>query len=100
MLTLQLIKEQRDRVISGLNKKHFNGAEEAINQVLDIDKQRRESQQQLDANLSEAKKMAAQIGGLMKEGKKDEANAIKEKVSEMKETNKQPRALVPRTTTW
>ena len=79
MLTLQLIKEQRDRVISGLNKKHFNGAEEAINQVLDIDKQRRESQQQLDANLSEAKKMAA----------KDEANAIKEKVSEMKETNKQ-----------
>ena len=44
MLTLQLIKEQRDRVISGLNKKHFNGAEEAINQVLDIDKQRRESQ--------------------------------------------------------
>ena len=89
MLTLQLIKEQRDRVISGLNKKHFNGAEEAINQVLDIDKQRRESQQQLDANLAEAKKMAAQIGGLMKEGKKEEANAIKEKVSEMKETNKQ-----------
>ena len=57
--------------------------------MLDIDKQRRESQQQLDANLSEAKKMAAQIGGLMKQGKKDEANAIKEKVSEMKETNKQ-----------
>ena len=27
MLTLQLIKEQRDRVISGLNKKHFNGAQ-------------------------------------------------------------------------
>ena len=79
MLTLQLIKEQRDRVISGLNKKHFNGAEEAINQVLDIDKQRRESQQQLDANLAEAKKMAAQIGGLMKEGKKEEANAIKKK---------------------
>ncbi len=94
MLTLQLIKEQRDRVISGLNKKHFNGAEEAINQVLDIDKQRRESQQQLDANLSEAKKMAAQIGGLMKEGKKDEANAIKEKVSEMKETNKQLEELM------
>ena len=89
MLTLQLIKEQRDRVISGLNKKHFNGAEEAINQVLAIDKQRRESQQQLDANLSEAKKMAAQIGGLMKQGKKDEADAIKQKVSEMKDTNKQ-----------
>ena len=89
MLTLQLIKEQRDRVINGLNKKHFNGAEEAINQVLAIDKQRRESQQQLDANLSEAKKMAAQIGGLMKQGQKDEAEAIKQKVSEMKETNKQ-----------
>ena len=67
---------------------------EAINQVLAIDKQRRESQQQLDANLADAKKMAAQIGKLMKEGKKDDANAIKEKVSEMKETNKQLEELM------
>jgi seryl-tRNA synthetase len=89
MLTLKLISEETERVISGLEKKHFSGARETIGQVLAIDKRRREAQQQLDQNLSEAKKMAAQIGGLMKEGKKAEAEAIKAQVSAMKETNKQ-----------
>ena len=89
MLTLKLITEETDRVIRGLEKKHFKNAKEAIDEVLAVDKQRREAQQQLDKNLSEAKKLAAQIGGLMKEGKKDEAEAIKAQVSEMKDTNKQ-----------
>ncbi len=89
MLTLKLITEETDRVIRGLEKKHFKGAKEAIDEVLAVDKRRREAQQKLDANLSEAKKMAAQIGGLMKEGKKAEAEAIKESVSKMKESNKQ-----------
>ena len=89
MLTLKLISEETERVIKGLEKKHFNGAREAIDQVLAVDKKRREAQQQLDSNLSEAKKMAAQIGALMKEGKRAEADAIKETVAKMKETNKQ-----------
>ena len=89
MLTLKLITEETDRVIRGLEKKHFKNAKEAIDEVLAVDKKRREAQQQLDKNLSEAKKMAAQIGGLMKEGKKDDAEAIKAQVSQMKETNKQ-----------
>ena len=89
MLTLKLITEETDRVIRGLEKKHFKGAKEAIDEVLAVDKRRREAQQQLDKNLAEAKKMAAQIGGLMKEGKRDEAEAIKLQVSQMKDTNKQ-----------
>ena len=89
MLTLKLITEETERVIRGLEKKHFKDAKVAIDEVLAVDKKRREAQQQLDKNLSEAKKMAAQIGGLMKEGKKDEAEAIKAQVSQMKETNKQ-----------
>ena len=89
MLTLKLITEETDRVIRGLEKKHFKNAKEAIDEVLAVDKRRREAQQQLDKNLAEAKKLAAQIGGLMKEGKKAEADAIKAQVSEMKDTNKQ-----------
>jgi seryl-tRNA synthetase len=89
MLTLKLINEETERVIRGLEKKHFPNAKEAIDNVLAIDKRRREAQQQLDSNLSEAKKMAAQIGALMKEGKRAEADAIKESVATMKETNKQ-----------
>ena len=54
MLTLKLISEQTDRVIKGLNKKHFPNAEETIKKVLEIDKERRETQQELDAKLCEA----------------------------------------------
>jgi seryl-tRNA synthetase len=89
MLTLKLITEETDRVIHGLEKKHFKNAKQAIDEVLAVDKRRREAQQQLDKNLAEAKKLAAQIGGLMKEGKKSEADAIKEKVSKMKDSNRQ-----------
>ena len=51
MLTLKLITEETDRVIRGLKKKHFKGAREAIDEVLAVDKKRREAQQQLDKNL-------------------------------------------------
>lgn len=85
MLTLKLISEETERVIKGLEKKHFNGAKETIDNVLALDKKRRETQQKLDRNLQECKLLSAQIGSLMKEKKADEANAIKEKVSILKE---------------
>lgn len=88
MLTLKLISEETERVIKGLEKKHFSGAKQAIYDVLALDKMRRETQQKLDAHLQEGKKKAAQIGSLMKEGKKDEANAIKESVAALKEESK------------
>ena len=89
MLTLKLITEETEHVIKGLEKKHFDNAKEAIEQVLAIDKRRREAQQKLDSNLSEAKKKAAEIGALMKQGKKDEADRVKETVASLKEANKQ-----------
>lgn len=88
MLTLKLISEETERVIKGLEKKHFNGAKEAIDNVLALDKTRRETQQKLDKNLQECKLLSAQIGSLMKEKKTDEANAIKEDVSKLKESAK------------
>ena len=88
MLTLKLISEETERVVRGLEKKHFEGAREAIDKVLAVDKRRREAQKDLDKNKQEAKKMAAEIGGLMKQGKKDEAEALKAKVSELKQTDK------------
>ncbi len=89
MLTLKLISEETERVIAGLEKKHFKGARQAIEEVLAVDKRRRETQQKLDNNLSEAKKMAAKIGQLMKQGLRDEAEQTKASVAQMKETNKQ-----------
>ena len=88
MLTLKLISEETDRVIKGLEKKHFKGAREAIEKVLEYDKLRREAQQKLDANKQQQNQLSKQIGSLMKEGKKDEAMAIKDQVADLKVADK------------
>lgn len=88
MLTLKLISEETERVIKGLEKKHFEGAREAVEKVLEYDKLRRESQQKLDANKQQQNLLSKQIGALMKEGKKEEACSIKEKVAELKSSDK------------
>jgi len=94
MLTLKLITEQTEHVIRGLEKKHFSGAREAIENVLAIDKRRREAQQQLDRTKQEAKQMAAQIGQLMKQGQREEAEKIKEEVAAYKQKDKELQELM------
>ncbi len=89
MLTLKLITDETERVLRGLEKKHFNGAKEAIDNVLAIDKRRRETQQLSDKTKQEAKQLAAQIGMLMKQGKKEEAEEAKAKVATLKQTDKE-----------
>ena len=88
MLTLKLISEETERVIKGLGKKHFKGAKEAIENVLEADRRRREAQAKSDKNKQEAKLMAAQVGTLMKQGKKEEAEEIKSKVAALKQSDK------------
>lgn len=92
MLTLKLISEDTEHVIKGLEKKHFDGAREAIEKVLDFDRQRREAQQKLDANKQQQNQLSKQIGSLMKSGKKDEADAIKQQVADLKASDKELQA--------
>ncbi len=88
MLTLQAINANPEEVIAKLAKKHFN-AEEPINRVIELDKERRAAQAARDNQAAQLNKLAAEIGGLMKQGKKEEAEAIKAQVAEIKESNKQ-----------
>lgn len=88
MLTLKLITEETKRVVKGLEKKHFPNAREAVEKVLEYDKIRRETQQKLDSNKQQQNKLSKQIGGLMKEGKRDEAEKIKAQVAELKADDK------------
>ena len=88
MLTLKLISEETERVIKGLEKKHFKGAKDAVEKVLETDKRRREAQQKLDKNKQEANSMSKQIGMLMKDGKTQEAEEVKAKVAVYKENDK------------
>ena len=88
MLTIKQITEDKEAVIRGLEKKHFTGAREAIDAVLEADGRRKAAQAQLDNLLAEAKTISKQIGALMKEGKADEAAAARERVAEIKEQTK------------
>lgn len=88
MLTLKVITEKTDEVLRGLEKKHFKGAQEAIDKVLELDKKRRAAQNELDRNLAEVNALSKSIGKLMKEGNKAEAESARAKVSEIKEGNK------------
>lgn len=87
MLTLKTISENPEEVVRKLARKHFDG-KEIIEKVIEADKLRKQSQTTLDAGLSEVNSLSKQIGMLMKEGKKDEAEAAKTRVAELKVENK------------
>lgn len=88
MLTIKQITDDTEKVIRGLEKKHFANAKETIEQVLQLDSKRRNAQGQLDKNLAEVNATSKTIGMLMKEGKKEEAEAAKARVAEIKEASK------------
>ena len=94
MLTIKQITEDTDKVIRGLEKKHFANAKETIAKVLELNDQRRSAQNQLDKNLSEVNSTSKAIGALMKEGKKEEAEAAKARVAEIKEISKELQATM------
>lgn len=89
MLTIKQITESYDAVIKGLEKKHFKNAVETINEVIEKNNQRKTTQSVLDANLSEVNALSKQIGMMMKDGKKVEAEQARARVAELKEANKQ-----------
>ena len=87
MLTLKVITENTDEVIRRLAKKHFD-AKELIAKIIEADKKRRATQLSLDNSLAELNTISKSIGMLMKEGKKEEAEAARSKTAQIKETNK------------
>lgn len=85
MLTLKQIYDDKELIIAGLNKKHFAGAEEAIEKVIALDGERKAAQQKKDNASAEMNRLSKEIGGLMKQGKKEEAEAAKAATAALKE---------------
>ena len=83
MLTLKTLREDPEMVIRKLAKKHFD-AREIVMDVIAMDDRRKAIQQESDALLGQQKKAAAEIGMLMKAGKKEEAEAAKAEVAALK----------------
>ena len=84
MLTLKLIQDNPEYVIKKLAVKNFD-AREIVEKVMELDRNRKALQQESEALLGQQKKAAAAIGALMKEGKKQEAEAAKAEVATLKQ---------------
>ena len=83
MLTLKTLRENPEHVIAKLAVKNFD-AREIVNRVIALDDNRKALQTESDALLGKQKQMAAQIGSLMKQGKREEAEAAKQEVAALK----------------
>jgi seryl-tRNA synthetase len=84
MLPITLFREETERVIAGLSKKHVNNPAEKVADILRADDARRHAQQLADELKSQSKKLSEEIGPLMKAGKKEEAEPLKAKVTSLK----------------
>ena len=98
MLQISYIRENKEKVLTGLKKRNF-GELELVEQVIALDEKRRALQTELDEALSKSNKLSKEIGALMKEGKKEEAEAAKEQTAQYKELTKRLNAELDETTT-
>ena len=83
MLTLKMLRDDPAMVIAKLKIKNFD-AQPIVDKVLELDQKRRNLQTESDALLAQQKKKAAEIGALMKQGLKAEAEAAKAEVAALK----------------
>ena len=87
MLQVNYIREHKEEVLKGLAVKNFKQTE-LVEEILKLDEQRRQTQTQVDSLLAEANAAAKQIGEFMRQGKKDEAEALKAQSTANKDAQK------------
>ncbi|MEY3239839.1 MAG: hypothetical protein RIR11_1277 [Bacteroidota bacterium] len=89
MLQLEVIREEKARIVAGLRKRNWNTSQlKAIDQIIVLDDHRRSGQKELDDARAEMNKMAKSIGALMGQGKKEEAEQQKKAVAVLKDKEK------------
>lgn len=87
MLEIQRLRDQRDQVVTGYTKRGFTEERlKLVDEVIGLDDRRKEVQTELDSLLNERNVLSDEIGRLFKAGNAQEANALKIKVQEVKET--------------
>jgi len=81
MLTLQTLRDQTDLVLEGLKKRNFKDAESLVQQIIENDKLRRETQTTLDTLKAKSNADSKKFGELMKAGKADEASSLRASIA-------------------
>lgn len=88
MLQVASIEKEFDRYVKGLEKRGISDAEMLLKEILILDEQRKALQGELDEVLHESNKCSKEIGELFKQGKKDEAESLKARTTELKNESK------------
>ena len=83
MLDIKFVRENPDLVKENIKKKFQNHKLELVDQVIELDKKYREFQLQGDTLRMDRNSLSKEIGNLMRQGKKEEAEATKAKVNEI-----------------
>lgn len=99
MLQVQIIRDQTDKVIAGLNKRGFKDAEAAVTRVLDLDKSRRQLQQKSDDFKAKLNADSRRVGELLKANNKDEAEDVRRAITDLKDQIKQTESQLADTET-
>ncbi len=98
MLALHYIRENKKVILEGLKKRNFKSPEK-IEQLLELDQERRTQQATLDQHLAQANTLAKEIGMLFKSGATDKANELKKETSSLKELTKKLQEELQKTAT-
>jgi len=98
MLGLQYLRENKEAVLKGLQKRGFSSPE-LVDQIVQLDQERRNKQTELDALLAKSNQMAKEIGALFKSGDTIKANLLKEKSAAAKGDAKLLQEQLQETTT-
>ena len=85
MLQIQTLREERERVVTGLEKKGLSAAASLVDNAIALDERRKELQHSLNKLQEDANQRSSEIGALMKAGKRDEAESLKAGVAGIKE---------------
>ncbi|MFT5015439.1 MAG: seryl-tRNA synthetase [Neolewinella sp.] len=85
MLLLNTLRNEKVRVLVGLNKRQVPNAEATVDRIVALDDQRKAVQTSTDALLAERNRLSGEIGKLMKAGRREEGNAMRDKVNAIKE---------------
>jgi seryl-tRNA synthetase len=85
MLQVPVIRDQQEKVLVGLKKRNFKDAEALIQQILDTDQRRRETQKAVDDIKAQSNSDSKKIGELMKAGKMEEATLLRTTVASDKD---------------
>jgi len=88
MLQVHRIREEKDAIVKALAKRGID-AVSLVDEALRLDEERRATQAELDNTLAKSNSMSKEIGNLFKQGKQEEANALKAETSQLKESSKE-----------